>query len=320
MRAVIVGCGVSGLTTGIRWLESGAGREADIWARDLPPRTTSNIAAALWFPYKAYPVERVLGWGTRTLEVFYGLAAEGVAGVNIQDAKEFSREEPPEPWWRSCVREFRYLRPEECPPGYGGGYLFETAVIEMGPYLIYLWERFEGLGGRIVEREVGSLDQATGAARVVFNCTGLGSYALLGDREMFPIRGQIMRVGPPRENTVLMDDREDEDTVFAYIVPRSNDCVIGGTAQAGDWSTTPDERTAVKILERCGRLLPEVGELQVLEHVVGLRPGRSAVRLEAEQTNDGGLVVHNYGHSGAGVTLSWGCAEEAVGLVGRRDT
>lgn len=319
MRAVIVGCGVAGLTTGIRWLEAGGEREAEIWARELPPHTTSNIAAAVWFPYKAYPYERVLEWGTRTLEVFYDLAAQQVAGVNIQDAKEFSSEPPPEPWWRSCVRQFRYLQPDECPPGYRGGYLFETAVVEMGPYLEYLRRRFESLGGRIVKREIGALDEAMAEARVVFNCTGLGSYTLLNDHEMFPIRGQIMRVGLPGDNTVLMDDREDEDTVFAYIVPRSKDCVIGGTARAGDWSTEPDAGTATRILERCARLSSEVRELPVLEHIVGLRPGRSAVRLEAENVEGGGVVVHNYGHSGAGVTLSWGCAEEAVALaVSRR--
>jgi D-amino-acid oxidase len=39
------------------------------------------------------------------------------------------------------------------------------------------------------------------------------------------------------------------------------------------------------------------------------------VRLEAEDYAPGKLLVHNYGHGGAGVTLSWGCADECVQLV-----
>jgi D-amino-acid oxidase len=41
------------------------------------------------------------------------------------------------------------------------------------------------------------------------------------------------------------------------------------------------------------------------------------VRLEVDETaGPGTMLVHNYGHGGAGVTLSWGCAEEVVALVG----
>ncbi len=49
--------------------------------------------------------------------------------------------------------------------------------------------------------------------------------------------------------------------------------------------------------------------------VVGLRPFRpSGFRVEAERLGDK-LVVHNYGHGGGGVTLSWGTAELAARLV-----
>ena len=46
MNILIIGCGVSGLTTGLALLD--AGYEVTIWARDLPPATTSNVAAAVW--------------------------------------------------------------------------------------------------------------------------------------------------------------------------------------------------------------------------------------------------------------------------------
>jgi D-amino-acid oxidase len=62
---------------------------------------------------------------------------------------------------------------------------------------------------------------------------------------------------------------------------------------------------------------PEVRRLEILEHRVGLRPGRSSVRVEAERVAGGKVVAHNYGHGGAGVTLSWGCAEEVVALAQR---
>jgi D-amino-acid oxidase len=71
------------------------------------------------------------------------------------------------------------------------------------------------------------------------------------------------------------------------------------------------------IVDRCRDLFPALRGALVFEHVVGLRPGRSTVRLEeAEPLDSGARVVHNYGHGGAGVTLSWGCAREVVALVG----
>lgn len=51
---------------------------------------------------------------------------------------------------------------------------------------------------------------------------------------------------------------------------------------------------------------------------VGLRPGRTEVRIEAEKICIEGKtlnVVHNYGHGGAGVTLCFGCAVDASNLV-----
>ena len=60
---------------------------------------------------------------------------------------------------------------------------------------------------------------------------------------------------------------------------------------------------------------PALEGARLLEVRVGLRPCRSEVRLASEVRPTGALVVHNYGHGGAGVSLSWGCAAEVLQLV-----
>jgi D-amino-acid oxidase len=310
MRAVVIGCGVSGLSTAIRLSE--AGHEVEIWARDLPPHTTSNIAAAVWYPYKAFPKERVLGWGERTLNILYELGGEAESGVTIGESIELFRAQVEEPWWRGSVRRFRFARPDELPEGFSCGYVYETATIEMGVYLPYLMRRFAELGGKIVQREIHDMIDALREAPLAVNCAGLGTLGFLPDKELFPIRGQVIRAAKLPIERSMLDDEEDDMGCLAYIVPRSNDCILGGTAQVGNWSLEPDGATAERILERCARLAPQVRDAQILEHRVGLRPGRSSVVVEVIGLPGGGTVGHNYGHGGAGVTLSWGCAEEIV--------
>jgi D-amino-acid oxidase len=49
--------------------------------------------------------------------------------------------------------------------------------------------------------------------------------------------------------------------------------------------------------------------------IAGVRPYRcGSYRLDAE-TASGKLIVHNYGHGGAGITLSWGCAAKVKDIV-----
>jgi D-amino-acid oxidase len=73
--------------------------------------------------------------------------------------------------------------------------------------------------------------------------------------------------------------------------------------------------TARRIVAACADVEPAIAAAAVLSHRVGLRPVRPSVRLEAESFADGQTIVHNYGHGGAGVTLSWGCAQDAANLV-----
>jgi glycine/D-amino acid oxidase-like deaminating enzyme len=49
--------------------------------------------------------------------------------------------------------------------------------------------------------------------------------------------------------------------------------------------------------------------------VAGIRPYRDATFRLAPETVGDAFVVHNYGHGGGGITLSWGCALEVVDIV-----
>ena len=304
---IVIGSGVSGLSTAL--VLQRHGYAVRIWTRERIMETTSAVAAAFWFPYRAHPVDRVTVWGDTTFAVLTEMSKDPHSGVFFREAHMHWREPAPTPPWHATVRHFRRLTTEELPPTYVDGFSFETQVVEMPIYLRYLEDQFLAQGGTIEQRTVAQLEDVAAATRLIVNCSGLGSYELLGDTELRPIRGQIVRVAPAPVDTVLFDSDEHCPT---YIVPRSGDCILGGTALDGDWSTEPLPETAQDIRERCGTVAPATRTAAVQQHLVGLRPGRSCVRLEAERLPNGTLVVHNYGHGGAGITLSWGCAEDVL--------
>lgn len=298
-----------GLTAAVCLRESGL--DARIVTAELPPATTSSVAAAVWYPYKAYPEDRVLSWGSRTFEVFEGLAQDPTSGVIMREGVEIWRKRVPDPWWAGAVTGVRRCREDELPPGYLDGHAFAAPIVEMPVYLNYLMDRFISAGGSVEQRTLSSLDEVD--ARVVVNCVGLGARELVGDTSMQPIRGQIVRVSNPGLERFVLDEENPEGVT--YIVPRSQDCILGGTAGEGEWDLEPDPETASGILRRCTDLEPRLAGVEVLEHRVGLRPGRPEIRLEREDVAGGVTRIHNYGHGGSGITLSWGCAEVTLRLV-----
>ncbi|MGH3147433.1 MAG: FAD-dependent oxidoreductase [Rubrobacter sp.] len=306
---IVVGSGVIGLSVAVLLRE--AGLDVRVLTAGLPSETTSSVAAAVWYPYKAYPEDLVLGWGSRTFEVFEELSGVAHSGVRMREGVEIWREMVPDPWWAGAVPGVRRCTEDELPPGYRDGHKFAAPVIEMPVYLAYLMDRFACAGGTVERRTLSSLDEVEDAL-VVVNCAGLGASELVGDASMRPIRGQVVRVrNPGLERFVLDEDNPDGVT---YIIPRSEDCILGGTAEEGEWDTSPDPEVGAGILRRCAALEGRLAGVEVLEHKVGLRPGRPYIRLERE-SGSGVSRIHNYGHGGSGVTLSWGCAEEALGLV-----
>jgi D-amino-acid oxidase len=298
-RVTVVGAGVVGLTCAVRLLEQG--HRVDVLARDLPLETTSAVAAAIWYPYRAFPFDRVLAWSARSYDVFVTLADVAGAGVALRGGVEVFAARQDDPWWRSAVPHLDHVTP---PDGYADAWTFLAPVVEMPVYLSWLSSRVSGLGGTITRLNLPALPVG---ADVVVNAAGIGARLLAADPSVGPVRGQVVYV----EQVGLQEWWLDSSADLTYVVPRSHDIVLGGTDQEGDWSRTPSPTTAEEILERARRLVPALAGARVLKHRVGLRPARPSVRVERQ-----GDVVHCYGHGGAGVTLSWGTAEEVSDLVG----
>jgi D-amino-acid oxidase len=304
-RVIVVGAGVVGLSCAVRLLERG--HEVSVVARDLPLETTSAVAAALWYPYRAYPFERVTGWAASTYVELAELANTDETGVRMVAGTEVFRGSPaPLPWWASDVPEVGPA--PELPVGYAAGVTFRAPIVEMPVYLAWLVDRLESLGGILTRMALGGLPDL---AEVVVNASGLGARLLAQDGAVLPVRGQVVRVAQIGLDRWWLDG--DGPT---YVVPRSDDIVIGGTDEEGSWDPAPDGTVAKEILARARGLVPELRRATVLGHRVGLRPARPTVRLEATTSPTGRRVVHCYGHGGAGVTVSWGCAAEVAELVG----
>jgi len=220
---------------------------------------------------------------------------------------------PEEPWWLDAVPgdRVRASRPDELPDGYGDGRAVAVPCIQAPAYLDWLMRRFTREGGRIEQRTVGSLHDLPGD--VVVDCAGVGAAALAGDTEIKPVRGQVAYVKTSAPLRFMVD--ETGPNALAYVLPRPDIAVLGGTAEEGDGDLTPREATTRDILARTRRLQPQLADATLVGAAVGLRPARPSVRLERDSLADGRPLIHDYGHGGSGFTLSWGCAGEVARTV-----
>ncbi|WIA40322.1 hypothetical protein OEZ86_013690 [Tetradesmus obliquus] len=218
------------------------------------------------------------------------------------------------------------------------GYSFNTVVCEGRLYMRWLSNQLDAAGVTQQQRRLRCLSELAGEGwDLVINCCGLGSRDLLPDPHCYPIRGQIMRVRAPWVSQCVFAEFPDETS---YIIPNREWVVLGGTGQVGNFSSSMALADAEKIAGRALQVVPSLAHAELLDHWVGLRPGRVRLRLEAEVMSPLALaaaaeaagvepgsstpgsgrleelrLVHNYGHGGSGLTLAWGTAGDAVQLA-----
>jgi len=309
--AIVIGAGVSGLTTAICLAEAGV--RVVIWTAEPTEETTSMAAGAMWGPYHVEPLDRVDAWGAATLDVLRRLVSDMDTGVRLVSGIEAARDAVDPPAWGGQLDGFRVCAPDELPPGFATGWRYTAPLVDMPKYLGYLRQRLTDAGGRIMRRRVTAFAETVGEAHVVVNCPGMGARELVPDPGLFPIRGQLVVVENPGITEFFSEDTGASPDLLHYY-PYGDTLVLGGTAQPDAWRREPDPGIAAAIVRRCVEVEPHLRDARIVAHRVGLRPTRAQVRVESQKL-DGVWVVHNYGHGGAGVTLSWGCAADAAALA-----
>jgi D-amino-acid oxidase len=324
-HAIVLGAGVTGLSTAIRLRQ--AGMDVSVLAAmrpsehprphpagTWPPYPASLRAAAIWYPYHASD-PRVDRWAVETLHELTELANDPASGISLVPFVELFRGRPAAYGWSGAVASFGPVPAEDLPPGFESGWRMEAPLVETPVYMPWLERRFVEMGGRVESRFVARLEEVEAPGRLVVNCTGLGARRLLDDSDVYPSRGQIVRVRAPAVKAWTVSD--DPVRGLTYVLARRDGVVLGGTAEDGVWEETaaPEEIDAIR--RRTAAVVPETADAEVLEVASGLRPQwRRGVRLEREERRGGCVVIHSYGHGGSGFTLSWGCADEVARLAG----
>lgn len=311
-EVLVIGAGISGLSTAILLLKEGY--IVTIWAKELPPHTTSNKAAAVWYPYLCFPKEKASPWARATFEYIQSeFLLDSESGCMVKVMTKMFDTPQPDPWWQDAFPG-TIERPssDELPEGYVDAYRFQTIVIDTSIHMEYLLKKFTSLGGEIVQKEVTDIQQALKKYSIVVNCTGLGSRKLFDDDKIYPVRGQMIKIKSNGFDEVVVDD--DGPHSLAAVIPRLHDSMLAGTAQVNNWNTEVDAKDSEEILKKIHYIAPELKNIEIISESVGLRPAREAVRLETEKFGEK-TVVHNYGHGGSGFTLNWGCAHDVVAII-----
>ncbi|KAL5318850.1 hypothetical protein ACEPPN_013917 [Leptodophora sp. 'Broadleaf-Isolate-01'] len=337
---IILGAGVIGLTTALELSTRHPSSQILILATHLPGdrhiNYTSPWAGANWLS-GATDNGRLESWDEITYRKFEELAdgtkEAGVKRMNIQAFYDSEIEKAgilsqgTGKVWYEGLTGLRWMEKEELREDAVFGYECASFVVNVQVYLPWLQNECLRKGIQIHRKSIPSITSITTTyphAKAIFNCTGLGSYSLgdVEDKTMYPTRGQVMLVETPTVPLTRMyfrsPQRVNKDTTYVFPRNPGGGVILGGCRFDGEWDGEVDLEFAEDIKRRCCELAPELGrpeELKVLQHGVGLRPGRKGgPRLEKEVIGDR-LVVHNYGAAGAGYQASWGMAKAAVDLL-----
>ncbi|XP_073193138.1 D-aspartate oxidase isoform X1 [Lepidochelys kempii] len=322
-KIAVVGAGLIGLSTAVYISESISKCSVTVISDKFTPNTTSDVAAGMLIPhtYLGIPIHQQKQWIRETFDYLFEInnsSEASDAGIHLVSGWQIFKTIPDEvlPFWSDVVLGFRSMTEEELKkfPQHRFGQAFTTLKCDCPSYLLWLEKRLKGNGSQVYARRIKDLWELHSKYDIVVNCSGIGSRELMGDLEIYPVRGQVLKVNAPWVNHFIRDGDG-----LTYIYPGIHNVTLGGTRQKDNWSLSPDPRSSKDIFDRCCALEPSLQRAQDIKERVGVRPTRLAVRLQKEiLVHDGKKlpVVHNYGHGSGGFSVHRGTAKEAARLVG----
>lgn len=324
-KVAVVGGGVIGVATAYRLTLKQQPLHCDdlevtLISREFSPYTTGDGSAGFLYPYLVGDTPKSLLYELfkETFEYYHELLRNEVdVGIGYMPLYFLhEQEDKSDEFFKDILLGYRYLEPQEIEQfndrTYKFGHFCVSLFAECHKLLPWMMKQFVERGGKVVTKTITDIDQLQDFDCVI-NCLGLKATTLATDDcDLQPIRGQVHRVYAPWiKFTLFAGD--------AYIIPNSNYVTLGGTHQEGDWNVAVDKDDEKFILEECAKLVPALRNAERVCDWVGLRPGRSSIRLDVEyrKLKNGKLllIVHNYGHGGSGVSLAWGSARKAIELM-----
>ncbi len=342
MKVAVVGGGVIGLS--VAYELAAAGLKITLCSPQPLDDITSFVAAAFWRPFWIGAYDRDLA--VKTLQRLQTLATLNTPGVAPQRFDEWltadaideaTRPDSQTHWWRDLPGvDIEYLPQSPPKTFFMDGELielpmlvrFNTVVARMPDYLKWLQSQVLQTDHVTLQTSwIESIDSLIGSYDYIVNCTGWGAKQLIRDdpetASMPLLAGHVVTVDCPAITHGMLFHGKPFEGRSIYIVPRSgsrSDVLCGGTAIVTE--PLPNVRASLthlqaehprKIMERVYAAVPELQSAPVLSQGTGLRPMRSALRLEWDAKHR--QLMHCYGHGGSGLTLSWGSAERVATLL-----
>lgn len=327
VRVGVIGAGAVGLSSAVNVQKLIPHAKVTIVADKFGKETTSNGAGGIFRPYLSHFAGLDEGivrqWVTDSWTCYKNLAisaeaqesgqslVSGIVFYNTPQDRDYDL-------MAKLTYDFREVPSEQLQKlniNYKYGYTFTTVVTQTPKYLTWLMKRFRENGGTTQHRTVKSLTELCGEFDLVINCSGLGARELVNDSSMFPVKGHLVLVSAPWVKHFYLTEND------VYLIPHDDKLIIGGTREKGNSNLSPDPATRQRILIRAEALFPQIKGAKILGEWTGLRPGRDVIRFESEVVDCEGngelQVIHNYGHGGHGITLSWGAGVSTAQLAHR---